>query len=109
MSFFKKIAGGAKNVFKKATGGIDTTLRKAINTGGTIGSYIEKATPILTAINPELGVMAGTLGAGLKQGSGALQQARAINNQARGGDISGAIQKAKDIAQSSNSPSMSYF
>lgn len=53
--------------------------------------------------------MAGTLGAGLKQGSGALQQARAINNQARGGDISGAIQKAKDIAQSSNSPSMSYF
>jgi hypothetical protein len=109
MSFFKKLAGGAKNVFKKATGGIDTTLRKAINTGGTIGSYIEKATPILTAINPELGAMAGTLGAGLKQGSGALQQVRAINNQVRGGDITGAIQKAKDIAQSSNSPSMSYF
>jgi len=109
MSFFKKLAGGAKNVFKKATSGIDTTLRKAINTGGTIGSYIDKATPILTAINPELGAMAGTLGAGLKQGSGALQQVRAINNQARGGDITGAIQKAKDIAQSSNSQSMSYF
>lgn len=34
MSFLKKIAGGAKNVLKKATGEIDTTLRKAINTGG---------------------------------------------------------------------------
>ena len=102
MSFFKKIAGKAQNIFKKATGGIDTTLRKAINTGGTIGSYIDKATPILTAINPELGSMARTLGT-------SLQQSRAINNQARGGDITGAIQKAKDIAQSSNSPSMSYF
>jgi len=109
MSFFKKISGGAKNVFKKATGGIDTTLRKAINTGGTIGSYIEKATPILTAINPELGVISGGLGMGLQQGSSALKQARAINNQARSGDISGAIQKAKDVSQSSNSPSMSYF
>lgn len=109
MSFFKKIGSKAQNVFKKASGGIDTTLRKAINTGGTIGSYIEKATPILTAINPELGVMAGTLGTSLQRGSSALQQARAINNQARGGDISGAIQKAKDIAQPSNSLSMGYF
>jgi hypothetical protein len=109
MSFFKKIAGKAQNVLKKATGGIDTTLRKAINTGGTIGSYIDKATPILTAINPELGAMAGTLASGLQQGRAGLQQARAINNQARGGDITGAIQKAKDVAQSSNSPSMSFF
>ena len=49
MSFFKKVAGGAKNVFKKATGGLDTVLRKSINTAGTIGSYVDKATPYLTA------------------------------------------------------------
>ena len=105
MPFFKKLAGGAQNVFKKATGGIDTALRKSINTAGTIGGYINKATPILTAINPELGVMSGTLGAGLQQGSGALQQARAINNQARSGDIAGAIQKAKAV---SSQPSISF-
>jgi hypothetical protein len=105
MSFFKKVAGGAKNVFKKASGGLDTVLRKTINTAGTIGSYVDKATPILTAMNPELGAMAGTLGSGLQQGSGVLKQVRNINSEVRSGDI----QKAKDALQSSNSPSMSYF
>jgi len=105
MPFFKKLAGQAQNVFKKATGGVDTALRKSINTAGTIGGYIEKATPMLTAINPELGLMAGSVGAGLQQGSGALQQARAINNQARGGDITGTIQKAKAM---SSQPAISF-
>lgn len=107
MSFFKKVAGGAKNVFKKATGGLDTVLRKSINTAGTIGSYVDKATPILTMINPELGAMSSSLGAGLQQGSGVLKQVRGINSAVRGGDISGAIQKAKDVSQSS--PSMGFY
>lgn len=108
MSFFKKVAGGAKNVFKKATGGLDTVLRKSINTAGTIGSYVDKATPILTMINPELGAMSSSLGAGLQQGSGVLKQVRGINSAVKSGDISGAIQKAKDVSQSSQ-PSMGFY
>ena len=42
--------------------------------------------------------MAGSIGAGLQQGSEALQQACAINNQARGGVVAGAIQKAKAMS-----------
>lgn len=107
MPFFKKLSGNIQSSFKKASGGLDTTLRKAINTAGTVGNYVEKATPILTAINPELGVVSGTLGAGLVQGSGALKQVRSINQQARGGDIAGAIQKAKYMSASSQ-PSISF-
>lgn len=106
MSFFKKLSGGAQNVFKKATGGIDTALRKSINTAGTIGKYVNQATPILTAINPELGAMAGGVGMGLQQGSGALKQIRGINQQVRSGDITGAIQKAKAV---SAQPSTNFY
>lgn len=98
MSFFKKIAGGATNVFKKATGGIDTALRKTINTAGTIGKYVDQATPMLSAINPELGSSVGSFSSGLQQGSGALKQIRGVNQAVRSGDISGAIQKAKAVS-----------
>ena len=108
MPFFKKLAGNIQSTLKKSSGGIDTALRKTINTAGDIGGYIEKATPILTAINPELGVAAGGLGIGLQQGSGALKQIRGINQQARSGDITGAIQKAKDMSAPSK-PSMSFY
>jgi len=107
MPFFKKLSGNIQGAFKKATGGIDTALRKSINTAGDIGGYINKATPILTAINPELGVLAGSAGMGLQQGSSALKQIRGVNQAVRSGDISGAIQKAKDI--SVQQPSMSYY
>ena len=50
MPFFKKLAGQAQNVFKKATGEVDTALRKGINSAGTIGGYIEKATLILNSV-----------------------------------------------------------
>lgn len=108
MPFFKKLSGNIQSAFKKAPQGIDTALRKSINTAGTIGGYIEKATPILAAINPELGAAAGGLGVSLQQGSGALKQIRGINQQARSGDITGAIQKAKDMSVPSQ-PSMSFY
>ena len=107
MPFFKKLSGNITSSLKKASGGLDTALRKSINTAGTIGGYIAKASPILTAINPELGVLAGSVGMGLQQGSNALRQARNINNQARSGDIVGAIQKAKDVS-GQQMPSISF-
>jgi len=107
MPFFKKLSGNIASSLKKASGGVDTALRKSINSAGTIGSYIEQAAPVLTAINPELGVLAGSAGMGLQQGSNALRQARDINRQAKSGDISGAIQKAKDISGQSQ-PSISF-
>tara|TARA_R110002126_G_scaffold71952_2_gene179980 strand:+ start:585 stop:908 length:324 start_codon:yes stop_codon:yes gene_type:complete len=106
MPFFKKLSGNITSSLKKASGGLDTALRKSINTAGDIGGYINKAAPILTAINPELGVLAGSAGMGLQQGSSALRQARDINRQARSGDIAGAIQKAKDV--SGQPPSISF-
>ena len=107
MPFFKKLSGNITSTLKKASGGLDTALRKSINTAGTVGGYIEKASPVLTAINPELGVLAGSAGMGLQQGSNALRQARDINRQARSGDISGAIQKAKDVS-GQQAPSISF-
>jgi len=43
MPFFKKLAGQATNVFKKASGGLDVGLRKIGNTGGDISGAIQKA------------------------------------------------------------------
>ncbi len=106
MPFFKKLAGQATNVFKKASGGLDVGLRKIGNTAGTIGSYVDKATPILTAINPELGATASMVSGQLQQGRSMIKDARGINQQVRSGDISGAIQKAKAM---SSQPSTSFY
>jgi hypothetical protein len=99
MSFFRKLAGNTQKFFKKAGQGVDTVLRKTINTAGDIGGYIQKAAPILNAINPELGSFASMLGTGLGQGRQVLQQGRGVLNQARSGDIVGAIQKGKSLAE----------
>jgi len=95
MSFFKKLGNSANNVFKKATGGIDTVLRKSINTASKVGGYIEKASPYLTAINPELGSIAGAVGGGLQQGKNILKDVRK-------GNLTGAIQKSKGLADQYN-------
>jgi hypothetical protein len=107
MPFFKKLVGGAQNVFKKATGNLDIGLRKIGNTAGKIGSYVDKATPYLTAVNPELGMMASQVSGGLQQGRGLISDARAINQSVRSGDISGAIQKAKAVSQQ-QAPSINF-
>ena len=106
MSFFKKIAGGATKVFKKATGDLDVGLRKIGNTAGTIGGYVDKATPYLSMINPELGASASQLSQGLQQGRGMIKDARGIVKQVKSGDVSGAIQKAKAV---SSQQSASFF
>lgn len=107
MPFFKKLAGSAKNVFKKATGNLDIGLRKIGNTAGMIGSYVDKATPYLSMVNPELGAISAGLSSGLKQGSGLISDVRGINQAVRSGDVSGAIQKAKAVSQQ-QPPSISF-
>lgn len=99
MSFFRKLAGNTNKFFKKVGQGADTVLRKTINTAGDIGGYIQKAAPILNAINPELGSFASMAGTALSKGTGVLKNARGIVNQARSGDIAGAIQKGKALAE----------
>lgn len=107
MPFFKKLAGSAQNVFKKATGNLDIGLRKIGNTAGTIGSYVDKATPYLSMIDPELGMAAGQLSGGLRQGQSTIKDVRGINQAVRSGDVSGAIQKAKAVSQQ-QPPSISF-
>jgi len=107
MSFFKKITGGASKVFKKATGDLDVGLRKIGNTAGTIGGYVNRATPYLSMIDPELGAGASQLSQGLQQGRSIIKDSRGVVKQVKSGDISGAIQKAKDM--SSQQPSTSFY
>jgi len=107
MSFFKKLGGNIASTFKKASGGLDTTLRKIGNTAGTVGQYVDKASPYLSMINPELGMAAGQLSGGLKQGQSVIKDVRGINNAVRSGNISGAIQKAKDVS-TQQIPSISF-
>jgi hypothetical protein len=107
MSFFKKLGGNIQSAFKKASGGLDTTLRKVGNTAGSIGQYVDKASPYLSMINPELGVGASQLSQGLRQGQSVIKDVRGINNAVRSGNISGAIQKAKDVSQQ-QMPSISF-
>jgi len=99
MPFFKKLAGSAQNVFKKATGNLDIGLRKIGNTAGTIGSLVDKAAPYLSMVNPELGAAASGLSSGLQQGRGLIADVRGVNQAVRSGDVSGAIQKAKAVSQ----------
>lgn len=109
MPFFKKLTGNIASTLKKASGGLDTGLRKIGNTAGTIGSYVDQATPYLSMIDPELGASASQLSQNLQQGKSAIKDVRGINNALRSGDISGAIQKAKDISGQQESPQMSYY
>ena len=44
----EKLSVNITSPLKKASGGLDTALRKSINTAGTKCSYIEKAAPVLT-------------------------------------------------------------
>ena len=108
MSFFKKLGGNIQSSFKKASGGLDTALRKIGNTAGDIGGYVNRASPVLSMINPELGTAASQLGGGLQQGKGLIKDVRGVNNALRSGNIAGAIQKAKDVSQQ-QAPGMAYF
>lgn len=107
MPFFKKLAGSARNLLKKATGNLDIGLRKIGNTAGTLGSYVDKATPYLSLVDPELGMAASQLSSGLQQGRGLVSDVRGINQAVRSGDVSGAIQKAKAVSQQ-QPPSISF-
>ena len=108
MSFFKKLGGNIQSSFKKASGGLDTALRKIGNTAGSVASGIDKVSPFLSVINPEIGMAASQLSGGLQQGKGLIKDVRSINNAVKTGDIAGAIQKAKAVSQQ-QAPGMAYF
>jgi hypothetical protein len=107
MPFFKKLTGNITSTLKKASGGLDTGLRKIGNTAGSIAGYVDKATPYLSMIDPEIGAGASQLSQGLRQGQSAIKDVRGINQAVRSGNISGAIQKAKDVSQQ-QMPSISF-
>lgn len=109
MPFFKKLVGGAQNVFKKATGGLDVGLRKLSNTAGTVGSYVDRASPYLSMIDPELGAQASQISSQIQQGRGLVKDVRGINQSVRTGDISGGIQKAMNLSQQQQQPPSSQF
>jgi len=107
MPFFKKLSGNIASTLKKVSGGLDTGLRKIGNTAGSVAGYIDKASPYLSMIDPEIGAGASQLSQGLRQGQSSLNDVRGINKSVRSGDISGAIQKAKDVS-AQQIPSISF-
>lgn len=108
MPLFKKLVGGAQNLLKKASGNLDVGLRKISNTAGTVGSYIDKATPYISMVNPELGAMAGEASSTIQQGRGLIKGVRGINQSVASGDISGGIQKAMNLSQNTQ-PQASFY
>jgi len=100
---FKTFTKGANNVVDKvnkgigqAQGQVDLGLRRASNTaravGGDIAKYSSLAQPFLTAVNPDLGILAGSLA----QGGKSLKQAGNMIHDARGNvrDLSGQAQSS---------------
>ena len=107
MPFFKKLSGNITSTLKKASGGLDTGLRKIGGVAGSVASGIDKASPYLSMIDPELGAGASQLSGGLRQGQSAIKDVQGINQSLRSGNISGAIQKAKDVS-GQQMPSISF-
>lgn len=54
--------GQVEKVVNQIGSGIDTGLNAVSNVASKVGGVVQQVAPLLTAINPELGIAAGTVG-----------------------------------------------
>ena len=97
-SFFKKVATGTKDFFKK--GGIaDTGLRKFGNTLTKVGGVAQSVAPLLSIVAPEVGLplmaagalsktagkTAGAIRSGARRGGNIVEKTQNITGAIKGG------------------------
>ncbi len=74
--------GGAAELVNKVGQGIDTGLKVASNIAGKAGRVAASLAPALTLVNPELGLLAGAVGAGSQQVRDVTKQIKAAKKDA---------------------------
>jgi hypothetical protein len=76
--------GAAEQLVNKVGQGIDTGLKVASNIAGKAGRVAASLAPALTLVNPELGLLAGAVGAGSQQVRDVTKQIKAAKKDAIG-------------------------
>jgi hypothetical protein len=76
--------GAAEQLVNKVGQGIDTGLKVASNVAGKAGRVAASLAPALTLVNPELGLLAGAIGAGSQQVRDVTRQIKAAKKDAIG-------------------------
>jgi hypothetical protein len=76
--------GAAEQLVNKVGQGIDTGLKVASNVAGKAGRVAASLAPALTLVNPELGLLAGAIGAGSQQVRDVTKQIKAAKKDAIG-------------------------
>ena len=76
--------GSAEKLINKVGQGIDTGLKVASNIAGKAGRVASSLAPALTLVNPELGLLAGAIGAGSQQVRDVTRQIKAAKKDAIG-------------------------
>ena len=95
MSFLGSFGRNIRTLGSKALEGVATLGRKVSSVAGRAEGLVEKATPFLTSINPELGVGAMMLSKGLNVTRNVAADISNASRQVRQGNLTGAGMSAQ--------------
>lgn len=80
-STFKK-GGSAEKLVNKIGSGIDTGLKAVGNVAGKVGNIVADVSPLVTAVNPELGLALGGIGKLADQAGAGVKKAQDLKKTA---------------------------